>query len=531
MTTPILARLGRLRPRIGGWRNLAGRMGLGFGALVVLMSVVVAVAGWQALRLERQLDAVANSLVPRLLKVQALARSVDRLAVAAHSAIDAPDDSIRAVALAGIAKGRSEVGQQIQELQDALRADPKGTQLATELGDVSSGILVSLVKLTRVAKMNNPDLMKTVAADTQSRIDTLGQAIDKAQALQMQRVAEAQQQCAQASRLAVVEVGAALAAAIALAAVLAWRLSSSVTRPVRAAVGFAERIAEGDLTGQLTIERRDELGELQKALQGMQSRLGSLVGDIQDVAQQMSEASGEVASGSTDLGRRTEAAAHSIKETAQSMDQLASRVHGSAASARDAADLVGRAEASARRGGDVVARVVDNMQDISAASRRISDITGVIDGISFQTNILALNAAVEAARAGEHGRGFAVVAGEVRSLAGRAADAAREIRTLIASSVEKIDSGCKLVESAGSAMGEIVEGVAQVKDIISGISETSSRQSGEIDSVARNLTQLEQMTQQNSALVDQSTASAEGMREQSMRLRSMVSAFSVRAAG
>ena len=305
--------------------------------------------------------------------------------------------------------------------------------------------------------------------------------------------------------------------------------NGSVTRPVRAALGLAERIAEGDLTGPLAVDHRDELGELQKALLGMQSRLGTLVGDIQDVAHQMSEASGEVANGSTDLGRRTEAAAGSLKETAQSMDQLAARVHGSAASARDAADLVRRAEDSARRGGDVVAQVVDNMQDISAASRRISDITSVIDGISFQTNILALNAAVEAARAGEHGRGFAVVASEVRSLAGRAAEAAREIRTLIASSVEKVDSGCRLAESAGCAMGEIVDGVAQVKGIISDISETSSRQSGEIDVVARNLSQLEEMTQQNSTLVGQSTASAEGMREQSMRLRAMVSAFSVKA--
>jgi methyl-accepting chemotaxis protein len=209
------------------------------------------------------------------------------------------------------------------------------------------------------------------------------------------------------------------------------------------------------------------------------------------------------------------------------MALLTERVRRNADSARDANTLATSTAEVAQRGGEVVSRVVHNMTDISDASRRIAEITTVIDGISFQTNILALNAAVEAARAGEHGRGFAVVAGEVRSLAQRAATASREIKALIASSVEKVDSGCKLVQAAGGTMTDIVAGAQQVTGIIAGISAASEEQSGDLGRVNETVTQLDEMTQQNSALVEQSTAAAQNMREQSRRLQSLVNAFKV----
>jgi len=259
----------------------------------------------------------------------------------------------------------------------------------------------------------------------------------------------------------------------------------------------------------------------------MQSRLSGLVGDIGSVAGQMAVASSEIASGSSDLSRRTEQTASSLQSTASSMGQLTERVRLNADSARDANGLAATTAQAAQRGGDVVSRVVDNMNDISQANRRIADITGVIDGISFQTNILALNAAVEAARAGEHGRGFAVVASEVRALAHRAAAASGEIKSLIGSSVEKVDSGCRLVHVAGGTMHEIVDGVERMTAIIAGISRASVEQSGDLGRVNETVGRLDEMTQQNSALVEESAAAAESMREQSRRLQDMVNTFKI----
>jgi len=341
----------------------------------------------------------------------------------------------------------------------------------------------------------------------------------------MQLLEEAREQSGRASRIALAEIAGALACAIALAAVLAWRIATGVTRPVNEAVRLAERIAAGDLRETLQVTRGDELGRLQQALAAMQMHLGALVGDIREVADQMAQASDEVASGSDDLSRRTEQTASTLQATANSMTLLTDRVRRNADSARDANTLATNTAAVAQRGGDVVAQVVTNMNDISAASRRIADITAVIDGISFQTNILALNAAVEAARAGDHGRGFAVVAGEVRSLAQRAATASKEIKSLIASSVEKVDSGCRLVQTAGGTMTDIVDGARQVTGIIAGISAASEEQSGDLGRVNDTVTQLDEMTQQNSALVEESSAAAQNMRDQSRRLQELVHAF------
>jgi len=517
---------GRLVP---GRPGIARRLATGFTLVLVIMSGVVGVAAWQAVRIQRQLDACANVQIPRMIKVQALARLVADLGIAARDAIVAGDDAASAAALARIEAGRSKVGQQIEDLQLALRgAGPRGEQAATELGDQSSGILVALVKFGRVVKAHNMDMARGVLSGTvQPRIEALGLAVDKAQALQMTLLEEVRADGAQAARVAMAEIAGALACAVALAVVLGWRIATGVTRPVRDAVGLAERIASGDLRESLAVTREDEIGRLQQALAAMQKRLSELVGGIRDVADQMATASDEVASGSDDLSRRTEQTASTLQEAASSMALLTERVRRNADSARDADRLANGTAEVARRGGTVVAEVVANMNDISAASRRIADITTVIDGISFQTNILALNAAVEAARAGEHGRGFAVVAGEVRSLAQRAAEASREIKTLIASSVEKVDSGCRLVQTAGGTMTDIVEGAQQVTGIIAGISAASEEQSGDLGRVNETVNQLDGMTQQNSALVEESTASAQNMREQSRRLQGMVHAFRI----
>jgi methyl-accepting chemotaxis protein len=517
-----------LRARYGH-AGIARRLALGFGVLVLMMTAVVGIAAWQASRMERQLDDVINVQLPRMIRVDALERLVAELNIAARDAIVSNGEPAGDKALARIESGRVQVGQQIEDLQQALHAiGQRGEKSAVELGDQSSGILIALVKFGRVLKTHNMDMARTVlTTGVQPRIQELGEAVDRAQALQLQMLEEARGRSAYAARMAFIEIGVALMAAMAVAAILAWRISVSVTRPVQDAVLLAERIAAGDLRETLTVDRRDELGRMQQALATMQVHLSRLVGQIRDVAIQMTYASAEVASGSNDLSRRTELAASTLQEAASSMNQLTNRVRENADAAHSANALAANAAEVAQRGGDVVSKVVENMSDISDASRRIAEITGVIDGISFQTNILALNAAVEAARAGEHGRGFAVVAGEVRGLAQRAATASHEIKTLIASSVKKVDSGCELVQAAGGTMRDIVSGAREVTELISGISNASDRQSGDLDCVNVTVARLDEMTQQNSALVEQSAAAAENMREQSQRLQGMVDTFKI----
>ena len=309
----------------------------------------------------------------------------------------------------------------------------------------------------------------------------------------------------------------------------ALNITKGITAPLLAAVDLAERVADGNLipSGQGMAARSDEIGKLQTTLRRMRETLAQTIGSIRDSAESISTASAEIASGNQDLSARTEKAASSLEETASAMEELTGTVHQSAASAGQANALVVSAASVAQRGGEVVAQVVHTMDEINASSRKIADIIGVIDGIAFQTNILALNAAVEAARAGEQGRGFAVVAGEVRSLAGRSADAAKEIKSLISSSVERVDAGSRLVAEAGKTMEELVGAVQRVKDIMGEITTATAEQSDGIGQVNVAITQLDQVTQQNAALVEESTAAAESLREQAQTLAGAVGIFKV----
>ena len=301
--------------------------------------------------------------------------------------------------------------------------------------------------------------------------------------------------------------------------------SRSIIAPMQQARDLAMAIADGDLTRRVQAEGEDEAGELLRALAHMQASLGGLVGEVRQASENIHTASNEVASGNADLSGRTEQAAGSLQQTAGSMQQLTQSVQQSAESARHASELAGSASQVAERGGAVVAQVVSTMDEINAASRRIADIIGTIDGIAFQTNILALNAAVEAARAGEQGRGFAVVASEVRSLAQRSAQAAREIKTLIGASVDKVDAGTRLVKDAGSTMGDIVASVQRVADIIREITSATQQQSQGIGQVNGAVNSLDQMTQQNAALVEESAAAAESLKDQAGRLNAVVARF------
>ena len=306
---------------------------------------------------------------------------------------------------------------------------------------------------------------------------------------------------------------------------LMWITLRSICGPLDQAVAVATRIASGDLGSRIVAEGRDEPARLIRALADMQSALRNLVGQVRESSESIEVASAEVASGNTDLSQRTELAASHLQRTASSMDILTTTVRQSTDAAHTANQLATSAAEVAARGGSVVAQVVSTMNDINTSSKKIADIIGVIDGIAFQTNILALNAAVEAARAGEQGRGFAVVAGEVRSLAQRSAEAAREIKTLIGASVDRVESGSRLVHDAGTTMTEIVASVQRVTDIIGELSAASTEQNQGIVEVKGAIGEVDQMTQQNAALVEESAAAAESLTEQAIKLAAVVSTF------
>jgi methyl-accepting chemotaxis protein len=306
-----------------------------------------------------------------------------------------------------------------------------------------------------------------------------------------------------------------------------WFNMRSICQPLEEAREAAQAIAGGDLSQTLRVQGKDEVSDLQRALAGMQANLGAMVAQVHDASESIATASHEIASGNQDLSGRTEQTASNVQETVSSLAELTGTVQQTATSAQLANQLAASASTAATRGGTVVQQAVASMQDISASSRKINDIIALIDSIAFQTNILALNAAVEAARAGEQGRGFAVVASEVRGLAGRSAAAASEIKTLIGNSVQAVDGGVRLVEEAGTAMKEIVAGVQRVGDIIGEITAAASEQSAGIGQVNQSVNEIDRMTQQNAALVEESAAAAESLREQAARLAEVVRQFRV----
>jgi methyl-accepting chemotaxis protein len=304
-----------------------------------------------------------------------------------------------------------------------------------------------------------------------------------------------------------------------------WISQRRIIAAIDEASRSAQQVAEGRLDVALDSRRNDELGTMLRALAHMVVQLRESIHTVRNAADSIGTASAQIAAGNLDLSQRTEEAAGSLQQTSSAMQQLTQTVRQSADAAAQANQLAASASLVASRGGDVVAKVVETMNEISTCSRRIAEIIGVIDGIAFQTNILALNAAVEAARAGEQGRGFAVVAAEVRSLAQRSAGAAKEIKSLIGSSVDKVGAGAKLVGNAGATMNEIVASVKRVSDMLGEITAASSEQSRGIVSINEAVHQLDQMTQQNAALVEQSAAAAGSLQEQAVRLTSVVATF------
>jgi len=516
-------------PPTGKHPSVARRLAFGFGALVALSLAGFAASAWQARALSASIERVVQLNNAMSDATARLRFEMDEMSIQARTvALMTEMKSVSAEM--DVFKAAKEKYQRDEKALQALVAEPAATEderrIVKEVAGIAAATLPQLDDAaTQGADGNNVEaalaLTNRVLPGEAKWRQALHALHDAVAADNAAAVASAGR--ARVALLSMLALFALLSAGI--GTLVGWRVIRGVKGPLAQATTFARRVADGDLSAEVRIERDDELGRLLEALRAMQQRLRALVGSIRETAESIGVASREVAVGNQDLSTRTEQTAGNLQQAASAMTQLTAAVRQSAGSAGQADRLARSASDVARRGGSAVSEVVSTMDAINASSKKIADIIGVIDGIAFQTNILALNAAVEAARAGEQGRGFAVVAGEVRSLAQRSAGAAREIKTLIGASVERVETGARQVGEAGETMREIESSVGRVASMIGEISTASSEQSTGIAQVGGAVAQLETMTQQNAALVEQSAASAHSLREQADKLNTLVQAF------
>jgi methyl-accepting chemotaxis protein len=504
------------------------RARLATGSLSMLAGVVI-VAGAAVLALNsmsHRVDEVGRQIFERADKLGALERALKDRDIALRDLASQEDMTVVVGEIKRFKKARDE----FKGLQEAFASKIVGDEpliaLAAELD--SHNLLAQKVieEVLNHAMTGNPVEASKAAREGMAPVLIKTNAtLEKLRALLGERASQAVGAADASARRSQWAMGLAALAVLLGGALIARLTANSIVRPLRAAALAAELIARGDLSHDIRSEGRDEAAEMLRALAAMQAALRELVGQVRTGVDSVGTASGEIAQGNADLSNRTEAQASRLQQTASSMEQMTAALAQSADSARAARQLADGASEVAARGGEVVKRVVTTMADIESASRRIADIIGTIDGIAFQTNILALNAAVEAARAGEQGRGFAVVAGEVRSLAQRSATAAREIKALIGASTERVDAGSALVGEAGRTMEEIVNQVRRVTDLIGDIGTSTQEQSQGIGAVNGAVAELDRMTQQNAALVEQSAAAAQSMSQQAQVLAGAVGAF------
>ena len=505
--------------------RLGTRLTLGFGVVLALVVVMMLLSVWRI----ASISAANSAILQQPLAKERLAGEWYRniaAAVQRTAAIALATDASMEAYFADEAKASSTRSSVLQKKLEVTISTDSERELLAAIGEVRKEYIASRDSIMKSRRENNAALADEIFKKRfQPVCVTYLAAMDKlleyyqGQISSTGRDVEAQ---AANGKMLMLVLGSA---AVVLGAIVAWLLTRSITVPLAAAVQGSERVARGDLSAVPTSTAKDEIGDLVRAQAAMVVSLRSIIDSIRVSTESITSASSEIAIGNNDLSSRTEQQASNLEQTASAMEQMTSTVQQNADAARQANQLAVTASEIATRGGAEVSRVVITMGDITQSSKKIADIISVIDGIAFQTNILALNAAVEAARAGEQGRGFAVVASEVRNLAQRSAEAAKEIKTLIGTSVEKVDAGTKLVADAGATMEEIVQSVKRVTDIIGEITAATQEQSTGITQVNQAVGQLDQMTQQNAALVEQSAAAAESLKDQAAKLSQAMSVF------
>ena len=509
--------------------RLAPRMGFGFGSVLLLLVVIAALA---SLALESARHATVRLTDEDWIKAESVS-SIEALTRAnarrTMELVIGQDPARLANVRERIAANRKDIDANFVTLERLVRR-PEAIELLTRIKQARDLFMASYRQVdAEVAGGQRDAALKRVQDETLPRLDELQVQTGALSKLQKKLADESGDAVVAEVREAETMMLVLGVGAVVLGSVLAWVLARSVTAPVGQAVSVARRVAEGDLSVRIEAEGRDEVAELMHSLRDMNGRLSSVVGAVRGNAESVATASAQIAQGNADLSQRTEEQASALQQTAASMEQLGSTVSLNADNARQANQLALGASQVAQQGGEVVGQVVRTMEGIHDSSRRIAEIIGTIDGIAFQTNILALNAAVEAARAGEQGRGFAVVAGEVRSLAQRSAEAAREIKSLITASVEQVEQGNALATQAGSTMGDIVNSIRRVSDIVAEISAASTEQSSGVGQIGEAVAQMDQVTQQNAALVEESAAAAESLKQQADQLVQAVAVFKLAA--
>ena len=507
-----------------------------------LIAVTMAVGGLGYYSTQRSVDLLENTALHAAKQQLTLANMVHRMESNRSQVLQAlqhnPESKYAVMHDHPLANHFNNIKSNTAELEkerDALLASlhrPEIKEAVARWQDVSEGFGVQMtLDAARALEAGDWDLAQSILIKQINPTYLKGQKAYKElqDGMSARNIQQSEELHAELRQLNILSIGA-IVFAILLAAAATVYLVRAITGPLGAAVGLARRVADGDLSARIEVDSRNEFGQLLGALRDMTASLSGIVGEVRSGSDVIATASSQIAAGNMDLSSRTEQQASAIEETAASVEELTTTVRQNADNARQANNLAATASDVATRGGAVVAEVVDTMGAINESARKIVDIIAVIDGIAFQTNILALNAAVEAARAGEQGRGFAVVASEVRNLAQRSASAAKEIKALITDSVDKVDSGSRLVGQAGATMEDIVQSVRRVADIMAEITAATSEQSAGIEQIHQAISQMDQVTQQNAALVEEAASAAQSLQESAAGLAERVSVFRVEEA-
>lgn len=507
--------------------KIGTRLGASFAVILLLLSLVGAMAVFQASRIYDGTEKIADNRLPSvqvLGDIRALANDVRRASLG----------SVMETEPTGKEAQRAKRNDAMAKLSAAIEAyqklvsSPEEEQLNQNIKKAWNDYVVldgELLEFSEAGESSFAEARNFATGESATAFTAVTNLIEDDIQLSSRSAVSARTAAAQDYRAVVVCTGVLIVVALAMGVFIAFLITRSITSPLHTSVSVAETVARGDLTSRIDTGRRDEVGQLLQSLKAMNGNLATVVTGIRSTTESVSVASQEIASGNTDLSARTEEQAASLEETAASMTQLTETVKQNADNARQANVLATRATDLADAGNDAVQSMVGTIEGISGSSSKISEITGVIEGIAFQTNILALNAAVEAARAGGQGRGFAVVASEVRSLAQRSASAAKEIKELIGSSVAMIHDGARQATDVGATMAEVKQAIKQVSDIVGEIAVASEEQSRGIEQINQAVSQMDEVTQQNAALVEQAAAAAHSLEEQAKNLKEAVSVF------